>query len=448
MDKKLKKLSGVIGVSTSLLLLSACGSSDTALQQGQLIDAAVAGVSYTTTPSGQSGTTDSQGNYNFLPGDKVTFKIGNIVFPSVSAKGTVTPLDIAGSTDVNNTAVVNIARLLQSLDSDSDTSNGITIDSGVTGSAYDFTKSEADFEAAFKADFPNLNLITKADAVAHLEAELANLNSGNSNSGTLGPNQEKASIPQELVGSYTLTFSETTSGSGFSDKAKQVFEVKADGSLIIEGGATLTNPVLYKGNKAEAIWIDDNAKLSYQLTDLVGKKFNEINVSNNIFYDQPGNKFYGQFKLSSSSGSKPKFTCPETAGKLDIVTDAEATRKASGTVHCPGSKPSLNPSSDTIASFSDGGFRSNLEEYPGGILTIQHVKGLTSGTAGYLLIKYNVNGTVWQIEDTNNTLDAVPGFSIDESKNQIVLNKLRLADKNGQLSQIQLTGTLTYDDPK
>jgi hypothetical protein len=67
-----------------------------------------------------SGNTNAKGEFQYEPGDSVTFSIGDITFPPVNAKSTVTPLDVAGTSDVHDTSVVNIARLLQSLDSDSD----------------------------------------------------------------------------------------------------------------------------------------------------------------------------------------------------------------------------------------------------------------------------------------------------------------------------------------
>jgi len=98
---------------------------------GVFIDSAVAGLHYVTKNSAgtitHSGSTNASGEYTYNAGDEVTFSIGDIAFAPVTAKSTVTPLDIVGTSDIYDTSVVNIARLLQTLDSDGDPSNGIEI---------------------------------------------------------------------------------------------------------------------------------------------------------------------------------------------------------------------------------------------------------------------------------------------------------------------------------
>ena len=73
------------------------------------------------------GVTNSLGEYNYIVGETVTFFIGDLVFPTVSASGVVTPLQLADTEDTSDPTVVNIIRLLQTLDVDGDPSNGIEI---------------------------------------------------------------------------------------------------------------------------------------------------------------------------------------------------------------------------------------------------------------------------------------------------------------------------------
>ncbi|MEB3733367.1 hypothetical protein ULF88_02705 [Halopseudomonas pachastrellae] len=56
----------------------------------------------------------------------------------MTAKGVLTPLDLAGSTDINDPVVINIARLLQTLDEDGNPDNGIVIPELATTAALDF----------------------------------------------------------------------------------------------------------------------------------------------------------------------------------------------------------------------------------------------------------------------------------------------------------------------
>ena len=100
--------------------LGACGGGGTEFSSteppstGIFIDSPVGGINYKT-PT-QSGITGPNGNFLYRPGEAVTFSIGNIQFPPVPANATVTPLDIANTTDINHQMVSNALVLLQSLD--------------------------------------------------------------------------------------------------------------------------------------------------------------------------------------------------------------------------------------------------------------------------------------------------------------------------------------------
>ncbi|MEZ9822329.1 hypothetical protein AB4238_17165 [Shewanella sp. 10N.286.45.A1] len=154
-----------------LLTLVACSSSDDApepetLSQpvpvtttpdtGVFLDSAVIGIGYRTETL--SGTTDAEGKYQYLPGETVTFFIGGLEFPATAATGIV-PFSIAATDDVTNTAVINIARLLQTLDQDGDPSNGISITQTAVDNAepVNFSMSTTEFatSAAVQATIEN-----------------------------------------------------------------------------------------------------------------------------------------------------------------------------------------------------------------------------------------------------------------------------------------------------
>jgi peptidyl-prolyl cis-trans isomerase A (cyclophilin A) len=112
----------------SSLLLSACGgkSSDPpSAQTGQFLDGPVEGLRYATAT--QSGTTNASGEFKYLPGESVTFSIGGMNLPSVPAAAVLTPVDVAGTQDLNDAKLTNLLVLLQSLDQDGNTANGIRI---------------------------------------------------------------------------------------------------------------------------------------------------------------------------------------------------------------------------------------------------------------------------------------------------------------------------------
>lgn len=85
------------------------------ISTGRFIDAPVEGLGYA---SGDiSGLTGELGEFEYQPGQSVRFFIGDIVLGEAPAgKGIITPMDLVPSADIDAPAVVNIARLLQSLD--------------------------------------------------------------------------------------------------------------------------------------------------------------------------------------------------------------------------------------------------------------------------------------------------------------------------------------------
>ena len=114
------------------------------VQSGIFRDSEVAGLTYETET--KSGVTDSEGKFEFMEGETVTFSVGGIVIGSGAASEEMTPISIATTENasLDTQEVKNIAAFLQSLDSDSDPSNGITITediaAAITIDAIDFTQ--------------------------------------------------------------------------------------------------------------------------------------------------------------------------------------------------------------------------------------------------------------------------------------------------------------------
>lgn len=109
-----------------LFIMPGCSDSSSGTHQGQFIDSPVEGLTFET--QSISGTTDSEGVFLFSSGERVTFSIGGIVLGSTRVRSILTPVDLVpGARDENDPAVVNIVRLLLTLDQDGDPENGITI---------------------------------------------------------------------------------------------------------------------------------------------------------------------------------------------------------------------------------------------------------------------------------------------------------------------------------
>jgi len=85
------------------------------VKTGQLIDAPVQGVRYVS--GSVSGVTGASGEFQYEEGGTIRFYIGEIALGNaVSGKAVITPLDLISGGTIDTPAVINIARLLQSLD--------------------------------------------------------------------------------------------------------------------------------------------------------------------------------------------------------------------------------------------------------------------------------------------------------------------------------------------
>ena len=175
----------------SVSFLTACdddkkeeSSTTNTLQTGVFLDSPVINIGYRTET--QSDVTNSLGEYQYFSGEMVTFFIGDLEFPTVPAIEIVTPLDLAGTQNTLDPTVVNIIRLLQTLDKDGNLDNGIAITEIAESSAtaVDFSLSESLFEDSSAVinltsnaglDTP-ISLISTADAIAHFENELSENN--------------------------------------------------------------------------------------------------------------------------------------------------------------------------------------------------------------------------------------------------------------------------------
>lgn len=185
-------------VSLAFLTLAACGGGSDSdseddptptpeptqapqTKTGRFVDSAVVNIMYSTET--HMGVTGSDGEFEYEEGETVTFAIGGLSLPSAPAGQVVTPLDLAGTDDATDNVVVNISRLLQTLDADGDPSNGITItaaantittqvDFDVTVEAFEINSDVLDVIIAGGQDAVPSGLVSADDAIAHLNSTL------------------------------------------------------------------------------------------------------------------------------------------------------------------------------------------------------------------------------------------------------------------------------------
>lgn len=169
------------------LVLMACGGgssgtdSNSALNQtdtqvGVFLDSPVSNIGYRT--ESLEGVTNTLGEYEYIEGETVTFFIGELALPVVTAAEVITPLDLAESNDTSNSIVINVIRLLQTLDEDADPDNGISISetAKISATQVDFYLSTSDFESSpdvinllANSGSTNTSLISQSSAIAHFE---------------------------------------------------------------------------------------------------------------------------------------------------------------------------------------------------------------------------------------------------------------------------------------
>ena len=171
-------LFGIVSV-VILLLCGGCGGGDSnndavtsVTTTGQFIDDYVQGLEYSCS-SGTSGVTNSLGEYTCNAGDDVTFYLGAVSLGTVAAQGSlISPYNLFPG---NEDAAINLARLLQSLDSDNDPDNGVIV---LNEALIALLPADTDFSSAsFTDDIESVlpapfALISAADAKAHLEDQI------------------------------------------------------------------------------------------------------------------------------------------------------------------------------------------------------------------------------------------------------------------------------------
>ena len=243
------------------IALAACGggggssSGDTPVTpttavSGILTDSPIAGIAYTTSPSGLSGTTDATGAYNFKPGDTVQFNLGSLILGNVTATGIVTPIELANG---NANILGNLLVLFQSLDSNGGTSGFISIPSGAAAAITTPTQIDLTTDPATFSSSANTGLVTA-------------MNGGNINTPIVSTVDAKANF---LAQSMTLLSSNVWVDSGPNGNAL-LWRMTPAGEFIfgeanaispgVEHGATTLTGFDVKGYQASAtVDLDTNA---------------------------------------------------------------------------------------------------------------------------------------------------------------------------------------------
>lgn len=128
---------------------------------GTFIDAQVKGLHYKTAT--QEGDTNENGEFKYLVGETIEFKLGNLSLGSVNADGLITPYTLAGDTDISNPSdkAVNIALLLQNFDADrTDGILDVLKLKDMDLSTFSLSDTPATNEGKISTKLPDANLVT------------------------------------------------------------------------------------------------------------------------------------------------------------------------------------------------------------------------------------------------------------------------------------------------
>ena len=187
---KFKSIGKLFGTGIILIILSGCGGgggsspidsvitdpiapTDPTTPTGKVIDGPVQGLNYICS-SGSTGITNINGEYTCKEGDTVEFTVGSVPLGTVTTKDEITTPYSFFANEVD--PAINVARLLQSIDSDGIYGGDIIINQDLASllpSDLDFTSPtfENDVETA-------LNITLVSAMAAQIEMNGAILNAG------------------------------------------------------------------------------------------------------------------------------------------------------------------------------------------------------------------------------------------------------------------------------
>ena len=176
-----------------LLTLTACGggggdSGDEdiiPLNKAYIIDSGVEGLDYRS--NSHRGVTGSNGDFFYEPGETTTFSYFGLQLGSVTTlrnSSAFTPLDIFATDDVNNQSVKNMLVLLQTLDTDQNPANGISLFPAVPGISINLSSldiASSDFQSQLLPSLGSsvgstITLVSEQDAIDHFNETLITLN--------------------------------------------------------------------------------------------------------------------------------------------------------------------------------------------------------------------------------------------------------------------------------
>ena len=299
----MKKVSLVISnvAVVVVLFISGCGnnsnsgnkqSTNTALNKGIFTDSPVKNLFYQTS-SGIKGYTDQNGTFNYKTGDYVTFKLNNLTLGEAKASSVVTPNSFFMRSDYN---LLDIAFVLQSLDTDGNISNGIQLPSP---------------KVLSKISFNDINLSDATNTFNNITTIKSELKNKDENDTFPNMNFESVESNYEISSTINyLTFMKDTKKSFLISKGNPKI-------LMLQDKEIYDNNKLIGNYEFDKSFLSESANIKYYTADNLpsdnitidnssdsasSDSLLDLNVSGNILKISDINQFGNFWALSTNNG--------------------------------------------------------------------------------------------------------------------------------------------------
>ncbi|MEA2049729.1 MAG: Ig-like domain-containing protein [Campylobacterota bacterium] len=332
----------IVSLFSIILFFGGCSSGETAVSNeqlqktntGYLVDSSISGVEYYSIDTGVKGTTNTDGQFEYVENTILVFKIGGVKLAQLNSStinddNILYPTDLIGTdrNDTNNTKVVNILQLLQSLDDDKNPYNGITISTqtsqDLSNSTLDLTldtTTSEDINATL--DELNITIVPQDEAIAHFEYTLQ---SNGLNIDTVAP--PKATLITDLP-EQIITDSFDINISAESDTIIFVNDINTTNKVGLDGVATITLDTNgTNGSKTFQInLLDNNGNFSEDLNITLYKNTNRVPVGTfSSFTLDEDSSYDGILTASDENNDTVSFTLDSNSSNGTITLENNGT---------------------------------------------------------------------------------------------------------------------------
>lgn len=267
------------------------------LKTGILTDSPIGNIRYETS-SGVKGSTNTKGEFKYQAGDKISFYLGDILLGKTDAQAYITPIQLSEDENVRT----NLLILLQSLDSDQDLSNGISISDTAIAALKDKTINLSLPSISFEQDQTLLQVLQSTNSTL-INAEQAKENFFDSfiedNAGTWVM-EDKAQNTKVV-----LYIDGITSGAGSEKRFNFIFgqvgPQDSAGSSGIEVGELKWNPVSAELSRFQDFQIDTNGEWGFS-NPSAATSLNYGAAANTLVYKE-GNTSYTFNRVANIANS-------------------------------------------------------------------------------------------------------------------------------------------------